>query len=420
VIAPTAGSCLLAGLLGIAVLLASAPATGRAPSPAADSAFEAGVALTREGQFEAALSRFLAAEAAGDRSARLYFNLGVVHYRLGRFDAARDAFGLAALEPETADLARYNLGLVAMAIDHRLEAMQWFGQVAREAQEPALRQLALVAQERVQGRSADLPTDERGSLSLLRAWDSNVIVPVGTLSDVPSSRHDEFLEARALWSDAIGTNIEGLGYRVSGVAIEYDQVHEADVLAAEAAVDWRGPFLVEAALGAFAVDDKGYQRTLDVRLQVPVVARPWARLDADAGWSRYDPLDSRAAGLEGSRYAYGASLTTGRSSFNLSVGYRHLINDRFASALSPSQDRYHARLRHEIGRWSWRLWGRYTDSDYPSQRHDEASDWGLEIAWRLHRHWELLLEGSRLKNRSTDERLEYVSERLYAGMRLRF
>jgi hypothetical protein len=311
---------------------------------------------------------------------------------------------------------------VALAADDRLEAARWFGQVEREAREPSLRALAQRALARAQGVSTVAASDgmSRGALSVLRGWDSNVIVPVGAISDIPSSQRDEFLEARAVWADAIGDQIEGLGYRLSGLAIEYDQVHEADIAAAEAAIDWRGPFLIEAALGALAVDDKGYQRTLDVRLQVPVVELDWARLDLDGGWSRINPLDRRAADLEGSRYAYGASVSTGDRPWNFTLGYRHLINDRFASRLSPEQDRFHARLRFELGRWSYRVWARYTESDYPSVRFDDATDWGLDVAYRLNRYWELLVEGSRLKNRSTDSIFGYASERVYAGVRLRF
>lgn len=419
---PTAGSCLRARLLGLFVLLGSTCAVGQptTPSAAADAAFDAGVALTRQGQFEPALSRFLAAEAAGDRSGRLYFNLGVVHYRLGRFPEARAAFARASLDAETADLANYNLGLVAMAVDDRAEATRWFGQVAREAREPSLRRLAQIAQDRVLGRRAGDAMASRGNLSVLRGWDSNVIVPVGSLSDVPSRQRDEFVEARAVWSDAIGDTIQGLGYRLSGFAIEYDEVHEADVAAGEAAIEWRGPVQIEAALGALSVDDKGYQRTLDVRLQVPVMELDWARVDLDGGWSRIDPLDDRAADLEGSRYSYGASATTTGERLSAGVGYRHLINDRFASALSPNQDRIQARVRLELGRFASRLWARYTDSDYPRSRRDEAVDWGVDLAYRLHRNWELLVEASRLKNRSTRAELDYVSERIYAGIRLRF
>lgn len=414
----TAGPFIGALLLGLTALFATGAAFAQAVRQA-DAAFEAGVSLTREGRFDEALVQFLAAESAGDQSARLYFNLGVVHYRLGHHDEARTAFARSARDPETDDLSNYNLGLVALAMDDRAEASRWFEQVAREAREPSLRALAGVALDRAQGRAAGsvayLPS--RGALSLLRGWDSNVIVPVGTISDVPTSQRDEFLEARAVWADALGDAIEGLGYRLSGLAIEYDEVHEADVAAAEAAIDWRGPLLIEAAIGMLAVDDKGYQRTLDVRMQVPVVALDWARVDLDGAWSRFDPLDGRAAVLEGSRYSYGASFTTGRRSLSVGLGYRHLINDRFASDLSPEQDRFQARLRLGLGRFTWRLWGRYTESDYPQARRDEAGDWGLELAYRLHRKWELLVEGSRLQNRSTESEFDYLSQRIYAGVR---
>jgi hypothetical protein len=409
------GFFLRACLSALAVLAACSTVHAQA---AADPAFEAGVALTRRGEFDRALTQFLAAETAGDRSARLYFNLGVVNYRLGRFAQARAAFGRAAEDPETADLANYNRGLVAMAMDDRSGAAFWFDRVEREAREPSLRRLAQVALERVVGRAAGAPGAYRGNVSVLRGWDSNVIVPVGTISDLPSLRRDEFLEARLVWSDAIGDAIEGLGYRVSAMALEYDEVHEGDVAAAEAAINWSGAFLIEAAIGGLAVDDKGYQRTLDVRLQVPVLEADWVRVDLDGGWSRFDPLDGRAADLEGSRYSYGGSITTGVRRLSVGLGYRRLINDRFASALSPEQDRLQLRLRMEIGRLTWRLWGRYTESDYPATRRDEAGDWGLDLAYRLHRRWDLLLEGSRLRNRSTEPELDYTSGRIFAGIRV--
>lgn len=413
-----AGPCWFAWVLGSALFAAASPSLAQT---AADTAFDLGVELTRNGHFEEALAQFRAAEAAGDRSARLYFNLGVVNYRLGQFGPAREAFERAAQDRETADLANYNRGLVALATGDRDQAARWFEQVGRDARDVSLRRLAQVALQRTRGSSSErAPGGARGSAAVLRGWDSNVIVPVGAISDAPTARRDEFVEARAIWADAIGDRIEGLGYRLSGVLIEYDAVHDGDLAAAEAAIEWNGSFLVEAAVSALSVDDKGYQRALDVRLQVPVVETHTLRFDLEGGWSRFDPLDRRAADLEGSRYAYGASLSTRLRAFSAGLGYRHLINDRFASALSPEQDRVQVRMRIDVGRASWRAWGRYTDSDYPNARRDEAADWGVDIAYRVHRRAELLLEGSRLKNRSNASEYEYVTERILAGLRLIF
>lgn len=412
-----AGSSWHAVVLVWALFAAAVPCLAQSP---ADTAFDAGVALSREGRFAEALVQFQAAESAGDRSARLYFNLGVVHYRLGHYAPARVAFERAAQEPETADLANYNRGLVALTSGDRSEAALWFEQVAKQARDLSLRRLARVALQRAKDASVPAPAPSRGGVSFLRGWDSNVIVPVGTISDLPTSRRDEYLEGRAIWSEPLGDSIEGLGYRLSGLFIEYDTVHDGDVAAAEAAIEWNGPFLIEAGISALSVDDKGYQRTLDVRLQVPVVETRGVRLDLDGGWSRFDPLDGRAADLEGSRYAYGASLSTGVPWFRAGLAYRHLKNDRFASALSPEQDRLQVRMRIDVGRVSCRVWGRHTDSDYPNARRDEATDWGMDLAYRLHPRVDLLMEGSRLENRSTAPELDYVSERILAGLRVSF
>jgi len=406
---------LIAGL-GLSLPLAAQEA--QAPF---ERSFDAGVALTREGRYEEALAQFLAAEKAGDRSARLYFNLGVVNYRLQRYEAARDAFARAGEDSETADLAQYNRGLVALADGDNEEAARWFGRVADQAREPSLRALARRALGRATGKTS--PADAavaQGSLSVLRGWDSNVVVPVGSISDLPSARRDQFTEARLAWAGALGDAVPGLGYRLAGLAIEYDDIQPGDVAALEAGIDWRGPILIDAGLGVLAVGDNGYQSSLDIRLQAPVIDVEGVRVNVDGGWSRLEPMDDRADGLQGSRYSFGGSVNAGNRPLSVNVGYRHLINDRFAASLSPEQDRYSIRLRLALSRWIVRAWGRYIESDYPTQRQDEARDFGIDSAFRLHARWELLVEANRLQNRSSDSRFNYTTERIYSGLRFYF
>ncbi len=400
--------------------LALPQAIGAAQQPSEQS-FESAVALTREGRYEDALKNFLAAEAAGDHSARLYFNLGVVNYRLQRFDAARAAFAHASQDPETADLAEYNRGLVALADGDGKEATRWFRRVAQRAPEPSLRALAQRALARAEGRTrvaAEPP--RRGSLSMLRGWDSNVVVPVGAITNLPSLSRDEFTEARFAWVDALGDGIPGLGYRLSALAVEYDDIQVADIAALEAGIDWRGPILIDASLSMLAVGDNSYQHSLDVRLQAPVVDLDWLRVNADGGWSRLDPMDDRAKDLEGSRYSFGGSIDAGIRPLSLNFGYRHLINDRVAASLSPDQDRYTLRFRFALPRWVVRVWGRYVESDYPTDRQDEERDFGVDVALKVHPRLELLLEASRLQNRSSDSRYDYSTERISTGLRVLF
>ena len=405
----------------VAGLCLSVPIAMGAVQAPSELSFETGVALTREGRFNDALVHFLAAEQGGDRSARLYFNLGVVNYRLQRYDAARDAFARAAEDPETADLAQYNRGLVALADGDKSEAARWFRRVSEHATEPEMRALSARALRRVTGEPEPTAAQyNRGSISVLRGWDSNVVVPVGAISDLPSSRRDEFTEARLVWTDALGDAIPGLGYRISGLAVEYDEVQPADIAAAEAGIDWRGPVTLDASLGLLTVGDNRYQSTIDLRVQAPVIDEDWVRVNLDGGWSRINSMDDRADALEGSRYSYGASTDAGSRRLSVGVGYRHILNDRVSSRLSPEQDRYTVRIRLALPRWVVRVWGRYVESDYPTEREDEARDYGLDVALRLHPRWELLVEASRLQNRSTDARFDYTTERVYTGLRFQY
>lgn len=404
-------------LLLLAALIAGAhPA--RAHIPPADAAFDQGVALTREGRFEEALEHFQAARAKGDRSARLAFNLGVVLYRLQRYADARAAFEDAARFDETEDLAYYNLGLVALARGDREQAERWFRRTVEQAREPALRRLGARALSEALGLRA--PSPARGSLAVLRGHDSNVLIPVGAISDLPTARDDPFWEARGGWADALGSQIPGLGYRVAGLAIEYDEVDVADLGVVEAGIDWHGPVVIEGAVGALLVGDGGYQRSLDLRLQASLLEGALLRVALDGGYTRLSPIDSRARDLRGSQYSVGASMDIGSTPWRLSLAYRRLENDRESEALSPDQDRALARLRLVIGRVVARAWARYTASDYPTGRDDRAAEIGADLALRLHPNWEWLIEATRLDNRSNVEGFDYETDRVYTGLRVRF
>lgn len=385
------------------------------------SAFDEGVALTREGQFEPALERFLAAQGEGDRSTRLAFNLGVVYYRLQRFKDAQIAFERAAQGSETRDLAQYNLGLVALAVDDRAQAERWFRLTAEQAKEPALRALGTRALEEALGvRAPRSARASRGSLSLLRAHDSNVLIPVGAISDLPSSIEDSFWEMRGGWADTLGTAVPGLGYRLAALAVEYDDVEAADLAVVEIGVDWRGPATIGASLGTLLVGDRGYQRSLDLRARGPLLERERIGVYLDGGFTRLNSMDARARDLEGSQYSVGASAEGGTRALALHVGYLHVENDRFAASLSPTQRRSTLRLRLAFGQIAARAWARYTDSDYPTGRDDHASEFGADVSIGLHPRWDWLVEATRLDNRSDTQGFEYDTERIYTGLRLRF
>lgn len=385
-----------------------------------DAAFDEGVALTRDGHYAPALDRFLRAEAAGDRSARLAFNLGVVHYRLGQYPEARASFERAAADSEMHDLAQYNLGLVALAAGDRERAERWFRLTAERAQEAALRGLAARAMTEALGLDPPAPRTNRGSLAVLRGEDSNVLIPVGAIADLPSSRRDPFWEARAGWADTLGTAAPDLHYRLAGLAIEYDEIGEADIAAAEAGLDWRGPITIEGAVGVLLVGDRSYQRSLDLRTQLPVWDDDWIRLSLDGHYTRVDPSSLRAQDLEGSQQGVGFSTDVAGARWALNLAYRFVDNDRRAAALSPRQQRWSLRLRCVMGRVAARAWTRYTDSDYPTGRDDQATEFGADLGLRLAQRWEWLVEATWLDNQSDQPGFEYDTHRLYTGLRVRY
>lgn len=384
---------------------------------ASEDPFELGVERTREGRFDEALLAFLAAAARGDDSARLHFNLGVVYYRLARHQDARMSFERAAQDPETAELSAYNLGLVALAAGDRPLAAQHFRRVAQTARSPSLRALAARALAKADGGSV-VPAS--ASISVLRGRDSNVVVPVGSVGDLPTSIEDGFWEVRAGWTVPLDVVLPGLGYRLAGLAIDHDEVGDADLAYAEGSVEWRGP--VSLALGAsgFSIGDRGYQTSTDLRLSRTMYEGQTVRVVYEAAQSWLSARQDRARPLDGSRFAIGATFDVRQSALLWTVGLRRTINDRRAAAFSPDQSAATLRMRFLRGRLSTRIWARYTAGFYPTRREDRLSEFGADAAFRVFGPCELVIEATRLDNRSNTSEFSYASERLYAGLRVRF
>lgn len=382
----------------------------------AQDPFDVGVELTQAGRFEEALEQFGQSRALGDDSGRLQFNIGVVHYRLQQLDAAREAFALAAEDPETAELARYNLGLVAMAAGDSEDAVFWFRRTAAEAHQSELRALARAALE----RALEPPVPARGSLTLLRGSDSNVVVPVGALTDAPSSTRDAFWETRLGWSDELDDWFEGLGYHLSGLYLDHDEVSGADLSALQFGVDWRGPITLDLSGGVLAVDDEGYQRTLELRALIPLLSLEDWRVSLDLSAVELDSISARAEALDGQQHGAGLMVDGRAASLNWNLSARQLHNDRDSRALSPVQDLIALRLRVREADWAARGWARYIGSDYAVDRRDVATEFGLGLSWFIGARWELVIDATQQRNRSNIDSFEYTSNRVYGGLRVGF
>ncbi|HKY91484.1 MAG TPA: hypothetical protein VJM11_10615 [Nevskiaceae bacterium] len=396
---------------------AGPPDHGAPPAaPSAQEAFDTAVDLTREGRFEEALDAFALARRAGDDSPRLHFNLGVVQYRLGQLDQARDAFAVAARDAETADLARYNLGLVAMAAGDDDTAARWFGIVARDADRDDLRGLATAALARLGGGSRR----NRGSLLLLRGDDSNVILPVGSLADTPSSVRDGFWEVRAAWSGQVADEVPELEVHLAGYADEYDSVEDANVAVIEAGVEWRGPVLADVTASLTNVGNAAYQRSIDLRLVPTLYAGERLRLSTELVAAGIASVADGAEGLEGEQYGVAPVVDLWWLETRWSLMWRHLWNERRAADLSPEQDAVSLRARRAFGPFSVRLWARWVGSDYPTGRDDDATEIGAGLGWEILSSLELIADVSRQENDSSQPVFAYETTRVTGGLRVRF
>lgn len=390
----------------------TAPALGQEAD-----AFDLGIEQTRAGRFDLALQFFEQAQAQGDDSPRLHFNLGVVHYRLGQHDRARLAFTAAADDPELTDLAHYNLGLVALAAGQETAARGWFQRTVERATDPGLRQLA---------RSALGPatiTDDdavQTGAQVLRGYDSNVILPVGAIVDAATSNQDHYWDLRAGAVGSLDRWFDGLGYHVNGLLMAYDEHDGADLGAAEAGLNWRGPFTVELNAGALTVGDRGYQRSVELRSLVPLLEHDAGSLQLEAHTTRLDALNDNAEPVEGWQYGLGLGYEHRFESAYLQATYRRLENDRRSSALSPPQDLVHLRALARWGRWSARAWTRLLHSRYEADRRDRAFDVGTNLGWAPWACCEALVEFTRQENNSTESAFSYVSERFGLGLRVQF
>lgn len=383
---------------------------------AADDPFDAAVDLTLEGRLEDALEAFNALHASGDDSAHLYYNLGVVHYRLGQLGAAREAFTHAARDPEMTDAAHYNLGLVAMAGDDPETAAGWFHEVEETASNPDLRRLASTALRRLIAQQQR----RRGSLTLTRGSDSDVILAAGSLAEVPSSVHDGYWGAIATWADRALEDRAELGYHLGAIVDRYDTVDEADLGVYEAGLEWRGPATLDFTTSLTTVSDSAYEQSIQLRSVTPVFVGESVILSLELNATGSLAAHRRAQGLDGTQLAAGATAESSFAGGRWNFSYRHIWNDREAPNLSPEQHAAGFRVRWPVATLGFRAWGRWVRADFPTGRDDNLFNVGAGLDWSLSPRWDLVADLSRQENDSSEPAFRYGSTQVAGGLRMRF
>lgn len=151
-------------LMRALVLCALIPATcawaDAAGGASGADAIREGNRAFRSGNYDAAISRYLAAHPVGADGAVARFNLGVAYYRVGDYAEAEQWLLRSAQDARFSSKARYNLGLVYWARGDTRNAQSEFKAVEQFSDSRQLRSLARQGQREID-RGADAPALRR-------------------------------------------------------------------------------------------------------------------------------------------------------------------------------------------------------------------------------------------------------------------
>lgn len=207
--ARTVSAGVVAGLLLALVFVAPAVAAPKR----GDSAFNAGVAAYRAGQYPKALKSFQAAERAGLKSQNLDLNLGLTYYQLGRYDEARPYFERVRNDLRYTQIADYHLGVMAGKKGERDEAMYYLGSVQSLSTSTDLRDMASLQMRRLEDTSldeevltpdVDVP-DGTYYARVAAGYDSNPELSSGAVNRPVSDEGAGYVDLRANLEHPLGT-----------------------------------------------------------------------------------------------------------------------------------------------------------------------------------------------------------------------
>ena len=177
-------TCSWRRLLPVLVLLALIPGVDAwadaVDTSAGATAIGEGNRAFRSGDYEAAISSYLASRRQGGDSAVVSFNLGVAYYRVGKYAEAQQWLGRAAQDSQYSSRARYNLGLVYWARGDTRSAKSEFKAVEQVASSRELRSLSRHALAELR-RGADSPALRRSrSAGIDEGYSILTSVKIGT------------------------------------------------------------------------------------------------------------------------------------------------------------------------------------------------------------------------------------------------
>lgn len=385
----------------------------------AEDDFSQGVKAASSGDYKAALTHFLQAQAQGMNKPGLDYNLAVAYYRLGQYAEARKVFTRLAKDPKFTDIAYFNLGLIANKTGDERAAIDWFLRTYHNSDNARLKALSARALDRlgVDVKKGSAKKKWGGFAAANLGYDSNVRLANEDLIGV-TNESDNSMEVLAAGNYWLTGGREG-GLRISATADvqKYQNLSDYDFS------------LFQLGLGHFSTLGKwnlrltgswnesylggnSYQRLFgaEARGRYGMGNNKYLRLRYRFNYISSTSSDTRLEALDGLRHQLRAGLQVNKGVHRYQAYYQLDLNDRSDrlvgtdfTSYSPTRHAVRAIARLSMGaKWKGRLDARYRYSGYndPNRvggvetvtRVDKQLRLGARLARNFAKYWEV--EGS--------------------------
>lgn len=417
-----------------------------------DEAYDLGIDAFNRGDYETAITHFLASQPETGDNAALYYNLGASYYKLARYPEAREAFLKVIADPDFASLGYYNLALVDAQLNRSDQVAAWLQRSIESTDNPKLRALALTLLDRYSTEREEIR--EAVDLSVISPWsgfivgeagyDSNVILLADNQTLTTSDQDDYFFDAfgylqrRLRTSGSIGVSLEGSAY-----VIKYQDLNGYDIdslsLGGLLEKNIAGWSTAGRAQLVYSFLD-GHEFTLEPRFKLSTsrwleTGRSRLRLRYEVG--RINDLDPFYTYLSGWRHRTDARMSWLRGKrqlhlmYQLETNYREELSTPLFTSYSPVRNSVRLEAEGPVGAlFHAALELRYSHSRYlnPNELADGSfltrnDDQIMSIARLTHGFSggnELSFEYRRTENRSNIDDYDYTQYTAMIGLLLPF
>lgn len=389
--------------------------------------FEEGKSAFAAGDYLLALSNFQAARDAGLDGPAIYYNLAVCHFKLGDYQAAESDFQIIVDDyPAMRSLAEYNLGLISMRQNRRDEARTHFERARLDSLDEKIVQLA----DRMLDRLDPVPEPGRW-FSLLNAnlgHDDNVSLVADAGLPSGQSGVSNFTEVFGVVSGPLSSSPR---FRIDGslYSVRYGDIQGFDQNAIRFGVvyqrsvgHWQtelGPYLTHSTL-----DGNGFEQRAGVGLTLTRTINDRMSFTARYEHDEIDEIDSRFSFISGSRDRLRLLLQNRSSDIRTAFGYVLEGNDRQDPNVSPSRNRFFARVGYSItSRWIVDVEASVRSSNFDElseQRDEDLTEIAVGVSRTFQNGWRISMAFRSSENDSNDPIFAYDRTRTSLGVNKAF